>query len=128
MKTYLMAAAMLAAASAHAHVTLEQSSAPAGSYQKLVFRVGHGCSGSATTAVNIRLPEGFAAMRPMPKTGWNIERSPEGLAWRGGPLPDDYYEEFVLFGKLPAAGKHVFRIVQSCQAGSAEWDAALETR
>jgi uncharacterized protein YcnI len=76
MKTYLMAAAMLAAASAHAHVTLE----------------------------------------------------PEGLAWRGGPLPDDYYEEFVLFGKLPAAGKHVFRIVLSCQAGGAEWDAVLETR
>jgi len=128
MKKYLMAAALLAAASAHAHVSLEQNSFAAGSYQKLVFRVGHGCSGSATTAVSIRLPEGFAAMRPMPKSGWNIERSPDGLTWRGGPLPDDFYEEFVMFGKLPAAGSHILKIVQSCQAGSANWETTLETR
>lgn len=128
MKSYLMAAALLAAASAHAHVSLEQGTMPAGSYQKLVFRVGHGCSGSATMAVSIRLPEGFSAMRPMPKNGWNIERTPDSLTWRGGPLPDDFYDEFVMFGKMPAAGSHVFKIVQSCQAGSANWDAALETR
>ncbi|WP_051293995.1 YcnI family protein [Pseudoduganella violaceinigra] len=128
MKKYLMAAALLAAASAHAHITLEQTSAPAGSYQKLVFRVGHGCSGSPTTAVSIRLPEGLAALRPMPKAGWNIERTPDSLSWRGGPLPDDFYEEFVMFGKLPAAGSHTFKIVQSCQAGSANWETTLETR
>lgn len=128
MKKYLMAAAMLAAASAHAHVSLEQHEFAAGSYQKLVFRVGHGCSGSATTAVSIQLPEGLAAMRPMPKTGWNIERSQASLTWRGGPLPDDFYDEFVMFGKLPAAGNHSFKIIQSCQVGSANWEAVLETR
>ena len=128
MKKYMMAAALLAAASAHAHVSLEQNTATAGSYQKLVFRVGHGCSGSPTTAVSFRLPEGFAAMRPMPKAGWNIERTPDSLTWRGGPLPDDFYEEFVMFGKLPAVGSHVFKIVQSCQSGTANWEATLETR
>jgi uncharacterized protein YcnI len=128
MKKYLMAAALLAAASAHAHVSLEQNAATAGSYQKLVFRVGHGCNGSPTTAVSIRLPEGFAAMHPMPKAGWNIERTTDNLTWRGGPLPDDFYEEFVMFGKLPAAGSHVFKIVQSCQAGSVNWETTLETR
>lgn len=128
MKKILIAAAMLAAASAHAHISLEQATAAAGSYQKLVFRVGHGCKGSATTAVTVQLPEGFAAMRPMPKEGWNIERSPGVLAWRGGLLPDDFYEEFVMFGKLPEAGKHVFKIIQSCQVGSANWESTLETR
>jgi uncharacterized protein YcnI len=67
-------------------------------------------------------------MRPMPKNGWNIERAPDSLAWRGGPLPDDFYEEFVMFGKLPAAGSHTFKIVQSCQSGSANWETTLETR
>jgi len=128
MKQYLMAAAMLAATHVHAHVSLEQREFAAGSYQKLVFRVGHGCNGSATTALSIQLPESFAAMRPMPKNGWNIERSPGNLTWRGGPLPDDFYEEFVMFGKLPAAGSHAIKIVQSCQAGSANWEAVLETR
>ena len=128
MKKILMAAALLAAASAHAHVSLEQKSAPAASYQKLVFRLGHGCNGSATTAVSIRLPEGFGAMHPMPKAGWIIERTPDSLTWRGGPLPDDFYDEFVMFGKLPAAGSHVFKIVQSCQVGSANWETTLETR
>ena len=37
MKNYLMAAALLAAVPAHAHVLLEQSSFAAGSYQQLVF-------------------------------------------------------------------------------------------
>jgi uncharacterized protein YcnI len=44
-KTFLIAAALLAS-SAQAHITLEQDSARAGSYQKLTFRVGHGCDGS----------------------------------------------------------------------------------
>lgn len=128
MKKYLIAAALLAATSAHAHISLEQREFAAGSYQKLVFRVGHGCKGSPTVAVGIRLPEGFSPMRPMLKNGWSIERAPDGLTWRGGPLPDDFYEEFVMFGKMPAAGKHVFKIVQSCQFGSENWEATLETR
>ncbi|WP_342117380.1 YcnI family protein [Pseudoduganella sp. OTU4001] len=128
MKKIMIAAALLAATSAHAHISLEQREFAAGSYQKLVFRVGHGCSGSATTAVSVRLPEGFAAMRPMPKNGWQVERSAGSLIWRGGPLPDDFYEEFVMFGKLPAAGSHTFKIIQSCQAGSANWESTLETR
>jgi periplasmic copper chaperone A len=128
MKKYLMAAAMLAATSAHAHISLEQREFAAGSYQKLVFRVGHGCNGSPTVAVNIRLPDGFAPMRPMLKNGWSIERTPDSLTWRGGPLPDDFYEEFVMFGKMPAAGSHTFKIVQSCQFGTANWEAVLETR
>jgi hypothetical protein len=33
-----------------------------------------------------------------------------------------------MFGKLPAAGSHTFKIVQSCQSGSANWETTLETR
>ena len=35
---------------AQAHITLEQSTAPAGSTYKAVFREGHGCAGTATRA------------------------------------------------------------------------------
>ena len=128
MKKFILSAAMLAASAAHAHVSLEQRSAPAGTYQKLTFRVGHGCNGSATQSITIQLPEGFAGLKPMPKQGWQIERGAATLTWRGGPLPDDYYEEFVAFGKLPAQpASHVFKITQACVVGSMNWETTLDT-
>lgn len=125
---------------AHAHVTLEQQSAPAGSTYKAVFRVGHGCDGSPTTAVTIFLPDGFNGFKPMPKPGWLLEVRNEALAqpyeshgkpvtervasvtWRGGRLLDSEYDEFVLRGSLPAsAGKRWIRVLQQCEKGQNDW-------
>jgi hypothetical protein len=68
----LLALAMLSSA-AQAHVTLDTTTGIAGSYQKLAFRVGHGCDGKATTGLAITLPEGAIAAKPMPKAGWKID-------------------------------------------------------
>lgn len=42
-----LAGALALAASAHAHITLEQPSAHAGSHFKANFKVGHGCGSSS---------------------------------------------------------------------------------
>jgi uncharacterized protein YcnI len=136
----LLLAAGLAAPLAHAHITLEQSSAPAGAYQKLTFRVGHGCQGSATNSIAVVLPDGVAGAKPMPKSGWSIATTLGKLAapvvshgeaitsavrevsWTGGPLPDAQYDEFAMQVKLPeAAGKYYFKVIQVCDKGRAEW-------
>jgi periplasmic copper chaperone A len=117
----LWIAALLAAPLAHAHITVAPATAPAGAYQTLVFKVGHGCAGSATTGITVQLPEGVTA-KPMPKAGWTITTAPREIAWRGGPLPDAYYDEFTLQAKLPdAPGRLVFKVGQQCEKGRVDW-------
>jgi periplasmic copper chaperone A len=114
-------AALLAAPLAHAHITVAPASAPAGAYQTLVFKVGHGCAGSATTGIAVQLPEGVTA-KPMPKAGWTITLAPREISWRGGPLPDAYYDEFTLQARLPdAPGRLVFKVGQQCEKGRVDW-------
>lgn len=117
----LWIAALFAAPLAHAHITVAPATAPAGAYQTLVFKVGHGCAGSATTGITVQLPEGVTA-KPMPKPGWTITLAPREIAWRGGPLPDAYYDEFTLQARLPdAPGRLVFKVGQQCEKGRTDW-------
>ncbi|MET3131508.1 uncharacterized protein YcnI [Oxalobacteraceae bacterium GrIS 1.11] len=126
---------------AQAHITLEQASAPAGAYQKLTFRVGHGCDGSATKALTVTLPDSVIGAKPMPKALWNVSTVDARLAtpveshgktivsavrevtWQGEPLPDAQYDEFSMQVKLPATpGKLYFKVAQVCQLGRMDWD------
>ena len=55
-----------------AHVTLEMQEAKIGEPYKAVLRVPHGCEGTATTALRVRIPAGLIAVKPMPKPGWTL--------------------------------------------------------
>jgi uncharacterized protein YcnI len=144
MKPVLLASALLvaAAATAHAHVTANPNEAPADSYFRAAFRVGHGCAGSPTIAVRVKIPDGVIAAKPQVKPGWAIEITlrkldtpidaghgrrvaevVDEIAWRGGPLPDAYFDEFGLSLRLPAgAGRTLyFPIVQECEQGVHRW-------
>lgn len=137
-------AALLAAALAGpvwAHVTLSQPQAAAGSFYTAYFRVGHGCSGSATTALRIEIPPDVTDVRPQPKPGWvlHIERDSAAapavdekghkvpprvlaLTWTGGPLPDDEWDEFGVSARLPArTGAVSFPAIQTCEQGEERW-------
>jgi periplasmic copper chaperone A len=128
---------------AFAHITLETREAPVGSSYKAVLRVPHGCDGSATVALRVRIPEGFLDVKPMPKAGWTLKVTRGGypkamslrgvkvsegvteVAWSGGHLPDAYYDEFVLTGYLsndllPDQSIY-FAIVQECEKGVNRW-------
>jgi uncharacterized protein YcnI len=129
----------LAASGASAHVTLETAQAPAGSTYKAVLRVGHGCKGKPTTAIRVKIPEGIIAVKPMPKPGWQLATTrgayaksydyygtpmTEGvteIAWTGGELPDEWYDEFVFRGQLAGAAPGTvvyFPVVQECTDGA----------
>jgi uncharacterized protein YcnI len=126
-----------------AHVTLEAQEAKVGSGYKAVLRVPHGCSGSATTSIRVKVPEGMIGVKPMPKPGWTLTTTTgkypktyklfqaelnEGvteIGWSGGKLPDDWYDEFVftgfLSGDLEASKKLYFPLVQECEKGLHRW-------
>jgi len=133
---------VLGATSALAHVTLENQQAPVGSTYKAVLRVPHGCKGKPTTKVRVQIPDGVIAVKPQPKAGWTLEKvrgkysklydyygtpMSEGvkeIAWSGGNLPDDEYDEFVLraylTGDLKPGTMLYFPVVQECSDGAVE--------
>lgn len=136
--------ASLFAAAAQAHVTLENPLAPTGSSYRAVLRVGHGCSGSSTTALHVTVPPGFEAAQPLVKPGWVLAtrvgplaqpytrhgvRYAEGvqeISWTAqGPehaLPDAWGDEFVLRGTTPQQpGTLWFKVVQHCEKGRIDW-------
>ncbi len=143
MKYVLLAVLAVAATPAQAHVTLETKEARTGSGYKAVLRVPHGCEGSATTSISIEIPEGLIGVKPMPKPGWTIatERGPyaraykhyhgdltEGvrrMTWTGGPLPDEYFDEFVFSGfvarELTGVEALRFPVRQTCEKGAIYW-------
>lgn len=136
----LASSMLLAAASVHAHIVLEQKSATAGSYYKATFMVGHGCDGAPTTGIEIDMPEPMAVVKPMSKTGWQLTTQTAPLSvpmslhgrpvtetvsrvvWKGGPLPDGHYDEFVLLLQLPPrTGLLYFKVAQICEKGRSDW-------
>ncbi len=145
----MLAAAPLIAAlmlpnSVSAHVTLDQREAPVGAGLRVAFKVGHGCSGSPTVRLRVRIPDGLIAVKPMPKSGWQIETvtakydKPYGyfgnatltegvreVVWSGGKLADDHYDEFVISGFLAASmtpGMMLYLpVVQECETGVHRW-------
>jgi uncharacterized protein YcnI len=136
-----LAVLLLAAAPALAHVELETSKAPANSSFKLVFMVPHGCAGSPTVGLRVRIPDGVIRAKPMPKYGWTLTTVAEKLAtpvdyegtkltedireidWTKGNLPDDFYDEFVIVAKLPdTPGQTIyFPVIQQCAKGETRW-------
>lgn len=133
----------IGSAPAFAHITLEQQEAEAGSAYKAVFRVGHGCEGSPTVRVRVRIPEGVISVKPMPKPGWTVEtvtgpyeqsydyhgtpvsEGVKEVVWSGGRLSDEHYDEFVLRGQLaeglPTDRVLYFPTVQECEEGVERW-------
>jgi uncharacterized protein YcnI len=145
MKSLILSAAcvLVGVSAANAHVTLETQEAKVGSTYKAVFRVPHGCEGKATNTVRVQIPEGYIAVKPMPKAGWTLETvkgayaksydyhgtpMAEGVkevVWSGGNLLDEHYDEFVVRGTL--AGDFApdsmlyFPVVQECADAAERW-------
>jgi uncharacterized protein YcnI len=133
----------LVPALAHAHIVADPAEGPAGGYFRTAFRVTHGCKGSPTVALTIRMPDGVLSAKPMPKPGWTIEIKTRPLdkpvagqhgfalrdavtevTWRGGRLENAQFDEFVVMVGLPArAGETLyFPVLQSCEKGENNWN------
>jgi uncharacterized protein YcnI len=134
--------AVLAAllAPAHAHPVLAQSKAEAGTFFKASIGITHGCKGTPTREVMVRIPAGVQGAKPMPKPGWtvSVERAPLDapreshgrritedvtlVRWSGGTLPNEQYDEFSVVATLPAQPGPLYWLVsQKCEQGGYEW-------
>jgi len=141
----IASAAVIAAVTgtcALAHATLEQQEAEVGTFYKGVMRVGHGCEGEATLKLRIAIPEGVISVKPMPKSGWELETvsgdyaqsydfygdtltsGVKEIIWTG-ELSDDHYDEFVFRAKLDASLEAeqmlFFPTVQECATSDHQW-------
>ncbi len=131
------------AAPARAHATITASTTAAGEYTLLTVSIGHGCEGSATTKVEIQVPEQILAVTPTRHPFWQVTEHQEKLVepvedTHGNkvterdatvtyttrtPLPDGQRDAFELSLQLPdTEGETLaFPIVQSCVKGQTGW-------
>ena len=125
-----------------AHVTMVPTEAASGAPVELRLRVPHGCDGSATVALRVKIPDEVQSVKVEQKAGWRVQirkrtlatpranehRAPQTdtvdeVEWRGGPLGDGLYEDFGLLASLPATpGRTLFfPVVQECEKGVSRW-------
>lgn len=131
------------ALAASAHVSVIANTTAAGSYALLTFGVPHGCDGSSTTKVAIKIPEEINAVTPTVNPNWEVEKvmvplNPAITDSHGNqitervdqvvytaktPLPDGYRDAFVLSLKVPdVAGETLsFPTIQTCEVGETAW-------
>lgn len=140
-----IALALAAPTAASAHVTAAASSTAAGSYTVVTFSLAHGCDGSATTALDITIPEGINSVSPTVNPNWDVVKNEVEIAdpvtdshgntatqrvsdvvyTAKTPLADGYRDTVSLQLQLPedAAGQTLeFPVLQTCEVGSTAWD------
>jgi uncharacterized protein YcnI len=120
---------------------VESSSLVPDSYAKVTFRIPHGCDGSATTQITVQIPEGVLSVKPQVHAGWtistkkitlnppvmshgqNVSEAISEVSWKGGPLSDEYMDEFSMSLKLPDRpnARLIFPVIQDCEKGSSRW-------
>lgn len=142
MRCLLLAALAFFPGAALAHVTANPDAGAAGKYFETAFRVSHGCEGSDTLSVSIKLPPGMVTVKPQYKPGWTVDvrksaldkpvpaghgkmatEQVDEIIWTGARLPDVQYDTFGLLMKLPdRAGETLwFPVTQTCEKGDLRW-------
>ncbi|HWT59063.1 MAG TPA: copper chaperone PCu(A)C [Rhizobium sp.] len=144
-KTFALGALFSATAfaGAEAHVTFLNKEATQDSTIIATLQLPHGCDGKATTEVRVKLPEGFVFAKPQPKAGWELEvikgdyqksydnhgdKVKSGaveIRWKNGNLSDDFYDTFVIQGKVSgveAGTSLAFPVTQMCGDTVEAWD------
>lgn len=108
---------------AFAHIDPEPAEAPAGSELVVGFTVEHGCDGSPTVQLDMRLPVGVMAPVPEAIDGWTASVDGDVVTFVGGPLPDDTPQTFRIGMVLPLEPGTTlyFPFVQRCEIGEIRW-------
>ncbi|KAG2172992.1 hypothetical protein INT44_006965 [Umbelopsis vinacea] len=135
---------------ASAHVSFTIATGQPESYLVTALRVPHGCSGSATTAISVSVPDNVYSIKPEVVANWNltiqyvnlttpitvegqqINQTVSNITWSNGLLPSDQFQEFGLQIQLPSTGYNNtntlwFPVVQSCVNGTSTWGGIANT-
>lgn len=78
----------LAAGGAAAHITIKPQEAVVNTYSMISFSVGHGCDGSPTRSIQIKIPEQVTTVTPMQNPSWFIKTEEVAIV----ASPDDNSE------------------------------------
>lgn len=138
----LAATALLAPHQALAHAVINEGTAEAGAFSFITLRITHGCGGSPTTQVRMKIPEGVTRVSPKFLGNWSVEKrmktldppyrdevgnlvteTVDEIVWSGGSLPDGYYGEFQVRALMPDDPGRVlwFKTIQNCEEGTIRW-------
>jgi periplasmic copper chaperone A len=129
------------AATAQAHVVFNQTNVAPAALTTLELRVTHGCAGSSTKEVRVKLPEGVSRVTPRALAGWQmaetkrtlptpvvlhgetITQTVDTIIWSGGSFPDFAYQQFEVRAMMPnTPGQTLyFPVEQICESGSTSW-------
>lgn len=128
---------------ATAHIAIAPREAPADAYARISLAVTHGCQGSPTVSVTVRIPDEIVHAKPQAKAGWSIEikRAPlpkpipglhggevvdrvSEVTWSGSRLLNEHFDDFGLSIRTPAlpGAKLHFVVTQKCEVGAWEWN------
>lgn len=134
-------AALLLAAPAPAHITIEPATSPADGFATLQFSVPHDCEGSPTRSVRVRIPDTVPYVKPLRHPLWRLEikegpkqrtelfgetitRGPSEVTWTTEqPLPNEQLDVLAMSVKLPATPGQTlnFPTIQQCVEGVHRW-------
>ena len=145
----LSLAALVLVPAAGAHVTVNPSDVPAGSFSRFAVRVPNERPDADTTKVVLQLPEGLAFVSFQPKPGWTRSVTMVKLAkpvtndegetvteriatvtWEGGKIGPGEFDEFGMSAKVPdkAGQTLVFPAVQTYSGGEVvRWIGAADS-
>lgn len=115
---------LLGASPAAAHVSLVPGTVEAGTDAVVTLEVDHGCGTSATTRLEVRLPDELTGVTPGPTRSWRVEQQDRVLVLTAAtPLPSDLPDSLSLAFRAPEEPGTVlaFPTVQTCERGEESW-------
>ncbi len=115
------------ASGAVAHVNTSPEQVKPGAPATVLFVIGHGCSGSPTTSVAIKVPAAVSRVSGVAPKGWMTSVGNSVVTFTGGTLADKVKGSFgVTFTSPAKTGTLLFPTVQTCVKGKNSWiDAPL---
>ncbi|MBT4739986.1 MAG: YcnI family protein [Rhodospirillaceae bacterium] len=139
--TLAIAAGLALSTSAFGHALSVDKDAPAGGWHLVQIGIPHGCAGSATTGMRIRIPDGIFMVRPEVKAGWDLSMnmrtmeppitsegvtystSVDEIIWRGGTLGNLEFDRFNFLALMPRKEHETvyFLTIQECEEGENKW-------
>jgi len=123
------------------HALSVDKDAPAGRWHLVQIGIPHGCAGSPTTAVRIRIPDDIFMVRPEVKAGWELTtkmrqmdppitsegvtytQSIDEVTWSGNTLGDLEFDRFNMLALMPRKENATiyFLTIQECETGENKW-------
>lgn len=117
-----IAALVVGAGAANAHIDPSPGEVPAGEPVTVEFRVEHGCDDADTTGMLFEVPAGLTDLEPVAKDGWTTTVDSGVAAFTDGVLDHHTEDTFALaFTAPPSAGPIDFPVVQQCGDTELRW-------